>query len=140
MSTPHPDAELLALCHRLREMQAEWQRLYDATSDEPRLTTAADHAWDDYSNHVWPGIRIASRIFHAQPHPDDQPGRLLRIRAATTEGQAAKAVAILALDDAAGYCDLRDDSIELMHSLLRDVAGIEAHHLNADASEVTACA
>ncbi|MGI4797620.1 MAG: hypothetical protein ACRYG8_26960 [Janthinobacterium lividum] len=140
MSAPHPDAELLALCHRLQDMQAEWQRLYDATSDEPRLTTTADHAWDDYTNHVWPGIRIASSIFHKQPHPDDQPGQLLRLPATTPEGQAAKAAAILALDEVAGYCDLRDDSIEMMHSLLRDVAGIETHHLGADAPKVVPCA
>ena len=31
------------------------------------------------------------------------------------------------------YVDCRDDAIELMHSLLRDVAGIEAHGLGADA-------
>ena len=121
-----PDAELLALCVSLKEMQAEWQRLYDATSDSGPLTTPADHAWKEYSDMVWPAIKLASSAFHRQPHPDDVPGRLLRICAMTPEGQAAKAAAILALDDVASWCDLRDDSIEMMHSLLRDVAGIEA--------------
>ena len=32
--THSSDAALLALCAQLEQMQAEWQRLYDATSDE----------------------------------------------------------------------------------------------------------
>ena len=127
----HPDAELLGLCVSLREMQAEWQRLYDATSDAGPLTTPADHAWKDYSDTVWPAIKLASSAFHRQPHPDDMPGRLLRIRAMTPQGQAAKAAAILALDDVASWCDLRDDLMEMMHSLLRDVVGIEAQEPDA---------
>ena len=40
---------------------------------------------------VWPGIKLASRAFHTQPHPDDVPGQLLRIRAMTSKGQALEA-------------------------------------------------
>ena len=116
------DADLLMLCARLAELQAEWKRLHDATSDEPELVTSADHAWNAYSDMVWPGLKISSSIFHPQPHPDDLTGQLALLRATTPEGQAAKATAILALDYAAGWCDCRDDTIKLMHSLLRDVA------------------
>ena len=131
--TAHPDADLLALCVRLSEMQAEWQRLYDATSDEPRLTTPADHAWNDYSNMVWPCVMLS--VWDDRPlHPDDVPGRLRLLRAKTPEGQTAKATALLALEEAACWgSECRDDAIELMHSLLRDVAGIESHNLGGDA-------
>ena len=84
---------------------------------------------------VWPAIKLASRAFHGQPHPDDVLDRLLRIRA-TTRRAKPKEAAILALDDAA-WCYLRDDSIETMHSLLRDVAGIETHNLGADVATPT---
>ena len=118
----HSDAEVLDLCTHLQAMQVRWQRLYDATSDEPGLTTPADHAWSEYSNMVWPAVRLAT--WGDNPlHPDDVPGRLRLLRATTPEGQAAKATAILALDYAASWCDCRDDTVELMHSLLRDVAG-----------------
>ena len=130
--TPHPDAALLALCVQLAAMQATWQRLYDATSDSGPLTTDADHAWRAYSDDVWPCVRLAV-WGDKPPHPDDLPGQLRTMRAITPEGQVAKARAILALEEAAGYVDCRDDAIELMHSLLRDVAGIEAHGLGADA-------
>ena len=116
--TQRPDTELLDLCTRLQAMQAEWQRLYDATSEEPGLTIPADHAWAEYSKMVWPGVKISSDIFHPQPHPDDLPGRLVNLPGTTPGGQAVKAKAILALDYAAGWCDCRDDTIEL----LRDVA------------------
>ncbi len=55
--TGSPDAALLARCAQLEEMQDEWQRLYDATSDEDELTTPADHAWQAYSDDVWPRSR-----------------------------------------------------------------------------------
>ena len=55
------------------------------------------------------------------------------VRATTAEGKAAKERAILALEEASAYLDCRDDAIELMLSLVRDVAGIEAHGLGADA-------
>lgn len=132
MTVAHPDAALLALCAQLTGMQAEWQRLYDATSDSGPLTTNADHVWRAYSDDVWPGVRI-STWSDKPPHPDDVPGRLRTIRATTSEGQVAKARAILAMEEAAGYVDCRDDAIELMHSLVRDVAGIEVHGLGADA-------
>ncbi|MGI4939787.1 MAG: hypothetical protein ACRYHQ_04350 [Janthinobacterium lividum] len=118
----HPDAELLTVCRQLAEMKAEWERFYDATSDSGPLTTPEDHVWNDYTNHVWPGLKMACSWCHAQPHPNDMPGRLVRLHATTLEGMAAKATAILALDEVAGWTDLRDDSMEMMHSLLRDVA------------------
>ncbi len=122
--TAHLDAELLALCDRLREMQAEWQRLYDATSDRGPLTTPADLAWKAYSDDVWPGVRVST--WGDRPlHPDDVPGRLRMVCATTAEGKAAKARAILALEEASAYLDCRDDVIDLMLSLMRDVAGIE---------------
>ena len=46
----HVDADLFALCAQLEDMRAEWQRLYDATSDADELTTPADHAWQAYSD------------------------------------------------------------------------------------------
>ena len=48
----HPDAALFALCAQMEQMQVEWQRLYDATSDEDDLTTPADFAWQAYSDTV----------------------------------------------------------------------------------------
>ena len=69
----HLDAEVLDLCTRLRAMQAEWQRLYDATSEEAGPTTPADHAWSEYSNMVWPAVRLAT--WGDNPlHSDDVPG------------------------------------------------------------------
>jgi len=119
-----PDAELLALCVRLGEMQAEWQRLYDATSDAPDLTTPADHAWQDYSHNVWPSVRRAVIFGGSKPRdPADLPARLHDLPATTPEGREAKAAAILALDDAAGYCDSRDDICQLYMAMARDVAG-----------------
>ena len=127
---PHPDAALLALCARLTDMQAEWQRLYDATSDEPELTTPADYAWQAYSDDVWPRTALQRRD-SATP---DVPGLLLTHSATTLEGLQAKAAALLALDAAASYCDLRDDSYELTLSLLRDAAGAAVQPLGADAT------
>lgn len=125
MEPPRPDAELLALCCQLAVMQAEWQRLYDATSDIPELTTPADHAWQDYSDDVWPSVRLAVMVGGSKPRdPADLPARLHDLPATTLEGRAAKAAAILALDDAAAYCDSRDDICQLYASILRDVAGV----------------
>ncbi|MGI4796951.1 MAG: hypothetical protein ACRYG8_23445 [Janthinobacterium lividum] len=118
------DAELLAVCVRLGEMQAEWQQLYDATSDAPELTTPADHAWQGYSDDVWPGVRRAVIAGGRKPRdPVDLPARLHDLPATTPEGRAAKAAAILALDEAAAYCDSRDDICQLYMALAHDVAG-----------------
>jgi hypothetical protein len=87
-----PDVELLALCARLRDMQAEWQRLYDATSDEDELTTPADFAWQNYSDHVWPLVH--SNSFTVPAGVVDYPAQLLTLRATTPEGIQAKATAI----------------------------------------------
>jgi hypothetical protein len=103
----HADGELLALCARLAEMQAEWQRLYDRTPDDGP-ETAADHVWQDYSDTVWPG--------------GDLPGQLCMLQATTPAGLQAKGAAILALDDVAAYCDDRPDYAQLADSLVQDVA------------------
>jgi hypothetical protein len=117
----HPDAALLALCSRLAGMQAEWQRLHAATSDDGPWTEA-DEAWLRYASTTWPGVG-PERPEH---QGEDVPGQLLLHRAATPEGMAAKASAILALDDAAGYTrDCRDDHCALVPSLLEDVAGAQ---------------
>jgi hypothetical protein len=101
-------------------MQAEWQRLYDATSGEDELTTAADFAWQDYSDHVWPLVH--SNSFTAPAGGVDYPAQLLTLRATTPEGIQTKAAAIIAMDEAATYCDGRDDSYQLCLSLLRNAA------------------
>jgi hypothetical protein len=127
-SYPHPDADLLALCGRLEEMQAEWQRLYDATSDD-NSGTPADKAFEAYSDDVWPRTAL-------QPLGNtaiDWPGKLVDLHATTPHGLRAKAMAVIALDEAAGYLsECRDDSLELAMSLIRDVAGSAARPLGAD--------
>ncbi len=126
-----PDAALLALCARLTEMQAAWQRLYDATSDEQEITTAADRAWQQYSDDVWPRTALQPR----GSNTPDVPALLMTLKATTREGLAAKAAAILALDAATSYCDLRDDSLELCMSLVRDAAGSAFRPLGAEAAQ-----
>ena len=126
-----PDAALLALCARLAEMQAEWQRLYDATSDKEEITTAADRAWQQYSDDVWPRTALQPR----GSNTPDVPALLMTQRATTREGLAAKAAAILALDAAASYCDLWDDSMDLCMSLVRDAAGSAFGPLGAEAAQ-----
>ena len=119
---PHPDAVLLALCAQLEEMQTEWQRLYDATSDEDELTTAADHAWQAYSDDVWPRTALQPKGSSTW----DAPALLLTHAATTLKGLQAKAAAILAINAAADFCDLRDDSLDLALSLIRDAATLHA--------------
>ena len=126
----HPDSDLLALCARLAEMQAEWQRLWEPTRDDWRLDdppiTEADHAWLRFNDYVWPGINLVCQ-WRGPPgsrHPDDVLGRLHDIPATTPEGLRAKAAAILAAEDAGCYgADLRDDASQLIESVLKDVAG-----------------
>ncbi len=131
---PHPDAALLVLCARLEEMQAEWQRLYDLTSEEDELTTAADHAWQTYSAELWPGLRLSPWSREGRD-PVDIPGRLVDLPATTSEGLRAKAAAVLALDEAANYLtDCRNDSAELWQSVIRDAAGSAHRPLGADAT------
>ena len=129
----HPDAALLALCARLEAMQAEWQRLWALTSDGPAIETDADQAWQDYADNVWPGVTIS----HWDPErrrPNDLPAKLLTLQATTPEGLQAKAAAILALDDAAGYqFDYRNDAIELWQSLGIDAAGSARRMLGEEA-------
>ena len=120
------DADLLALCARLRGLQAEWQRLCDATSDVPGGDgSPADLIFEFYSNWVWPGACLpdAQRLM-----PGTDPVRLLLDLPATTpDGLQAKAAAVLALDDAGGYsgCD-RSDHWQFVMTLVRDAAGTAA--------------
>ena len=119
------DADLLTLCAQLRDMQAEWQRLWHFTSQDWGLddppTTAADREWLAYNDHVWPAIHIGGQT---PRHPDDLPGRLLDFRPVTIEGMRAKAAAVLAIEDAGCYgADARDDAWEMNTSVLVDAAG-----------------
>ncbi len=125
-----PDRELLDLCRQLTAMQAEWQRLYKASSDAVDLASPADHAWQAYNDDVWPRTGMHSRDCITV----DVPAKLLTMRATTMDGMVAKAVAILAMDDAGRYThDIRDDSSELQLSLLEDVAGAARVRMGEDA-------
>ena len=128
--TAHPDAALLALCVHLEGMQREWQSLYDATSDQAELTTPADHAWNDYSNDVWPGIGLSdwNRV-----EPGDQGGELRLLPAITPEGLKAKARAVMALNSAASYCDCRNDAAQLWEAVVADAAGPDWQRMGDDA-------
>ena len=126
-----PDAALLALCAQLDDMHAEWQRLYDATSDADELTTPADHAWRAYSDDVWPHTALQPKGSTAP----DVPALLLTHPATTLEGLQAKSAAILAINAAADYCDLRDDGLDLALSLARDAAGIAFCPVGAEAAQ-----
>ena len=131
--TTRPDGALFALCAQLEDMRAEWQRLYDATSDEDELTTSADHAWRAYSDDVWPHTALQPK---GSTTPD-VPALLLTHPAITLEGLQAKAAAILAINAAADYCDLRDDSLDLLLLLARDVAGLVFRPVGAEAAQST---
>jgi hypothetical protein len=138
VSPAHPDAELLALCAQLSAMQDEWQRLWVATSDEwigmdQDPITEADRAWWDYNNNVWPGVYISTSD-HSQLDPNDAVRHLFDIHPVTPEGLSAKAAAVLAVDEAASYGDLRNDGYELNLSLIRDVAGLARRPLGEDAT------
>ena len=120
----HPDAELLALCAQLRAMAAEHERLRALTSDAPEDVTPADHAWSDFRDHVWPGYALTrNERWRTKQNRPDVPGRLLELRATTVEGLAAKAAAVLAMDNLPGL-DLRDDSYELNRSVIEDAASL----------------
>lgn len=125
------DAALLILCGELRVLQEEWQRLWAVTAEvgEPG---SADAAWRDYSDHVWPGVSRKGADC------DGDPVRaLIASKATTLDGMRAKAAAIKAMDDAGGYSMCcRDDSYELMISLLQDVAGSAAMPLGEDADRI----
>lgn len=122
LDLPSPDAELLSVCTQLNRQQAEWQRLWVLTSDGPELLTQADKALNDYYEDVWPGFSgcLAER--------------LISLRASTVEGMIAKAVAILAMDDAGGYFTIcRNDAWDIAHSLVEDVAGAQRRPVGEDA-------
>ena len=134
-AAPSPDAELLAACAQLRGLEDEWNRLYAATTDADELITPADHAWQTFSDDVWPGIALSAQRRRGDARdPADLPRRLLELRASTPEGLAAKAAAILALEDAGCWCELRDDSFDFTRSLLKDAAGA-LHRPMADGTE-----
>jgi len=123
-----PDTPLLILCSELRTLQGEWQRLWEATPEDGE-PGPADAVCRDYSETVWPGV------FRREADRGRDPVRdLIALKATTLEGMRAKAAAIKALDDAAGYLEsIRDDSNELMMSLLQDVAGAAAMPMGEDA-------
>lgn len=130
------DAGLLALCAELRDLQTKWQRLWNSTSEDWGLDappiTPADHEWLAFNDNVWPAIHISGQ---SPRHPDDLPGLLLDFHPTTVEGIRAKAAAVLAMEDAAGYGgDCRNDSCELTHSVLVDMAGAARMLLGEEAS------
>ena len=113
---PSPDAVLLEVCARLGQRQDRWQELWDPTSPDPEGDTPADRRWMKYNCEVWPGVEHG--------HGRGLPGRLLRLRATTPEGLAAKAAAIAAMEKTGAYTDCdRGDAHRLVMSLLLDAAG-----------------
>lgn len=116
----HADAPLLALCAKLREMQAEWQRRWAATPDAGG-DTPEDRALKEYHDWTWPGVRVSA----SERGERDLVRQLLTHRATTPEGRQAKAAVVLATEDAALYCDGdgRDDSLCLVLDVLREAAG-----------------
>ena len=99
---------------------------------EDGVAGPADMAWRDYSENVWPG---GCRLDAGREH--DPVLSLITMQAVTLEGMRAKAAAIKAMDDAGGYLtSIRDDSYELMISLLQDVAGPAAMLLGEDANRI----
>lgn len=130
------DTELLTACARPTLMQEAWQRLYDMTSDPQLLMTQADFTWHYYSDRVWPGVGIS--VFGDEPLRNDEiPAKLRLLRATIREGQAAKATAVLALEEASAYAtDRRRDSLEIMFSLVCEMAGFDTHSLGAQAAGI----
>jgi hypothetical protein len=126
---------LFALCDRLSTRQAEWQRLWTLTSEtweDGDPETEADRIWLDFNNNVWPGVYI-SEWNASQRKPDDVVGQLLDHHPVTREGMRAKALALVALDRAAAYGDMRNDGCELNMSLICDVAGPDLPQLGEGA-------
>jgi len=138
----HPDAALLILCGEPRILQGEWQALWPLTTDDWGLddppTTPADHEWLAFNDNVWPAIHISGQN---PRHPDDLPGSLLDFHPTTVEGIRAKAAAMLAMEDAAGYGrDCRNDCCDLTHSVLVDMAGTARMLLGEDAEPIATVA
>jgi len=130
---PHPDAELLAVCARLADQQAEWQEVWAATPDAPD-GGHADVALDEFSQNVWPGYRCADPV-RGDDTATDLPARLLTLPATIAEGLQAKAAAVLAISDAGSYTgDSRLDEIELLRSVVRDAAGDRYQVLTGEAA------
>jgi hypothetical protein len=120
--TPHPDAALLDLCRLLGEQQKEWQRLWTAC-EEDGSAPEADERIKAYEDQTWPGIRSGSSI---TPYsPDDLPQKLITARPTTPEGLEAMALAVLALEAAGAWADIRDDHCQILLAVVRAVAGVE---------------
>jgi hypothetical protein len=66
--------------------------------------------------------------------PTDLPGRLRTLRAITPEGLKAKARAVMALDNAASYCDCRNDAAQIWVSVIADAAGHDWQRVGEEAS------
>ena len=117
---PDPDRDLLAVCGELRRMQARWQKLWDACPEEGDGKSPADKALDRYTKEVWP----ATRPKHGGK---DLPSLLIAMKAQTPRGRAAKAAAIVAMDDVYHYTPIeicgRDDELQMARSALIDCAG-----------------
>jgi hypothetical protein len=62
------------------------------------------------------------------------PGRLRTLRAITPEGLKAKARAVMALDNAASYCDCRNDAAQIWVSVIADAAGHDWQRVGEEAS------
>jgi len=130
---PHPDADLLAVCARLADHQAQWQSLWAATPDQPD-SGPQDTAFDEFSQNVWPGYRCADPI-RGDDTATDLPALLLTLPATTAEGLQAKAAAVLAISDAGSYTgDSRLDEIDLLRSVVRDATGGRHQELTGEAA------
>lgn len=116
------DADLLALCVRLRVLQAGWQRLWDAASGSPDGDGPADLILDRYTAWVWPAVRLSD--VSGLTSAADPVRLLLDLPTTTPEGLQAKAAAVLALHDVGDYSDRdRADQWQIVAALLREVAG-----------------
>lgn len=69
------------------------------------------------------GIKLAACNPEPRP-PADLLGNLVDLPATTPAGLRAKAAAILAAEDAATFCDGRDDAWQLAASVLHDAANL----------------
>lgn len=113
--------ELLTVCARLADQQAEWQILWAATPDEPS-GGPEDFAFDDFSQNVWPGYRCDDAA--VGEGRSDLPALLLSLPAITADALQAKAAAVLAISDAGAVTgDCRTDEIELLRAVARDASG-----------------
>jgi hypothetical protein len=115
-------SELLSVCARLADLQAQWQGYWAATPDEPN-GGPDDIVFKSFSTWNWPGVRLGDWA-HEDSSVIDLPALLLTLPATTTEELRAKAAAVLAISDVSDYTgDCRTDEMELLRSVARDAAG-----------------